>query len=257
MKQENAAEMRVPKVRDCSRLRTFIFADRGNFSIFATLLQTRKIDKIQYKIYETMGNKLQELTEKLYGEGLEKGRAEGERLVAEAKAEAARILSEAKSEAENIVKTAERKAEDVEKNTMTEISLAGKQAVAKIKSEIADMIIAKSTSDAVKGASLDAAFVKDMLLEVARNWNGRDAAKIELKALLPESRRAEFDAAFEHSAKELLAAGIEVGYSAGVKNGFKVGAKNGGYYISFSDESFDALLKEYLRDKVSEMLYKA
>ena len=44
-------------------------------------------------------NKLQELTQKLYNEGLEKGRSEADRLVAEAKAEAAKILAEAKAEA--------------------------------------------------------------------------------------------------------------------------------------------------------------
>lgn len=204
-----------------------------------------------------MGNKLQELTEKLYGEGLEKGRAEGERMVAEAKAEAARILDEARAEAASIVKEAQNKAEDIEKNTMTEISLAGKQAMARIKTEISDMIIAKTVSPAVKGATLDAAFVKEMLLDLARNWNGKDSSGSNLNAMLPESRRNEFSAAFEKSAKELLAAGIEVGYSKEVKSGFKIGAKGEGYYISFSDESFDALLKEYLRDKVSEMLYKA
>ena len=37
-----------------------------------------------------MENKLQELTKKLYDEGLEKGRAEADRLVGEAKNEAAR-----------------------------------------------------------------------------------------------------------------------------------------------------------------------
>ena len=58
-------------------------------------------------------------------------------------------------------------------------------------------------------------------------------------------------------ARELLAAGIEVGYSKEVKSGFKVGAKDGGYYISFSDADFDALLGEYLREKVSDMLFKA
>ena len=110
-----------------------------------------------------MANKLQELTEKLYGEGLEKGRAEGERMVAEAKAEAAKILAEAEAKAEAVVKAAQDKAEDIEKNTMTEIALAGKQAIAKIKAEIAEMIIAKSTSEAVKSATLDAAFVKDRL----------------------------------------------------------------------------------------------
>ena len=56
--------------------------------------------------------------------------------------------------------------------------------------------------------------------------------------------------------QKLAKAGIEVGYSKEVKTGFKLGEKNGGYYISFTDESFDALLKEYLREKVSNMLFK-
>ena len=43
--------------------------------------------------------KLKELTERLYGEGLEKGRVEADRLVAEAKDKAAAILAEAKAEA--------------------------------------------------------------------------------------------------------------------------------------------------------------
>ena len=59
------------------------------------------------------------------------------------------------------------------------------------------------------------------------------------------------------SAAALLKEGIEVGYSADVKSGFKVGEKNGGYYISFSDESFEALLGGYLREKVAGLIFKA
>ena len=77
-----------------------------------------------------------------------------------------------------------------------------------------------------------------------------------MQALLSEQQRAEFDAVMKKSAEELLKAGVEVGYSKDVKTGFKVGEKGGGYYISFTDESFDALLKEYLREKVANMLYK-
>lgn len=204
-----------------------------------------------------MENKLQQLTQKLYDEGLEKGRAEADRMVAEAKNEAARIVADARAQADEVLRQAQAKAEDVRKNTMTEISLAGREAVSKIKSEIATMIIAKSTSKGVKEAVLDPAFIKEMLLAVARNWNGRDSSKVELKALLPEAERERLDAAFKESVQELLAAGIEVGYSKEVQTGFKVGAKDGGYYISFSDEDFDALLKEYLREKVSRMLYNA
>ena len=200
-------------------------------------------------------NKLQELTQKLYNDGLEKGRSEAERLVAEAKEQAAKILADARAEAEAINKAAELRAEDVAKNAMTEITLAGRQAVSKIKTELAEAVIMKSTGEAVKAATMDAAFVKDMLLAVAQNWN-TNTADVSLKALLPEEKRAELDAAMQKSAAELLKAGVEVGYSKDVKTGFKLGEKNGGYYISFTDESFDALLKEYLREKVSNMLYK-
>ena len=182
-----------------------------------------------------MENKLQQLTQKLYDEGLEKGRAEAERLVAEAKTQAAAIVEEARNQAAGIVK----------------------QAVSKIKAELSGAIVARSISEGVKQSVADPAFLKEMLLAVARNWNGADAGKVELRALLPEAQRKEFDAAFAASVKELLAAGIEVGYSKDVKSGFKVAAKDGGYYISFSDADFDALLGEYLRDKVSELLFKA
>lgn len=203
-----------------------------------------------------MENKLQQLTQKLYDEGLEKGRAEAERLIAEAKAEAAKIVAEAHTEAGEIVRKSEAKSAEVEKNTLTEIALAGREAVARIKSEVAAAIVAKSAATGVKAAAMDSDFIKEILISVAKNWNGKDSSKVELKALLPESERTKLDAAFEKSTKELLAEGVEVGYSKEVKTGFKVGAKEGGYYISFSDEDFNALLGEYLREKVFQLLYK-
>ena len=137
----------------------------------------------------------------------------------------------------------------------TEGYKAGKQAVAKIKAEIETLIVAKSTSEGVKAANMDATFIRDMLLAVAKNWNNGD--KAELTALLPEAKKAELGKGIEAAAKALLAEGVEIGFSADVKNGFKVGEKQGGYYISFSDESFEALLSNYLRDKVSQLLFKA
>lgn len=200
-------------------------------------------------------NKLQELTQKLYNDGLEKGRSEAERLVADAKQQAAKILADAKAEADAVAKAAELRAEDIAKNAMTEIELAGRQAVSKIKTELVEAIVAKTTGEAVKAAVVDAAFIKDMLLAVAKNWNSA-SADVSLKALLAEDKRAELDAAMKGATEELLKAGVEVGYTKDVKSGFKVGEKGGSYYISFTDESFDALFKEYLREKVSNMLYK-
>lgn len=200
-------------------------------------------------------NKLQELTQKLYNEGLERGRAEAERLVAEAKESAAKIIAEAKAEAEAIAKAAEDRAEDIAKNAMADIALAGRQAMTKVKAELAEAVIMKTTGAAVKAATADSAFVKEMLLAMANNWTS-STVDVSLKALLPEEKRAELDAVMQASAAELAKAGIEVGYTKDIKTGFKLGEKNGGYYIAFTDESFDALFKEYLREKVSNILFK-
>ena len=53
-----------------------------------------------------MENKLQELTDKLYKEGLSKGKEEGEAILAKANEKAAEIIEEAKKQAESILKKA-------------------------------------------------------------------------------------------------------------------------------------------------------
>ncbi len=201
-------------------------------------------------------NKLEQLTQKLYEEGLSKGRSEGEKIVADAQAKAKKTLADAEEKAREIVRKASSEAEDLRKNTMTEISLAGREAVAKIKDEIAGLVVARSIEGGVKQAGLDTAFIKEMLLAVAANWNGTSHDKVALVALLPAAKQKELDAAFEKSVAELLKAGVEVGYSKDVRSGFRVGEKKGGYYIGFSDENFEALIGQYLREKVSKILFE-
>ena len=40
-----------------------------------------------------------------------------------------------------------------------------------------------------------------------------------------------------------------------MKSGFKVAPKDGGFYISFTDEDFNALLGEFLKEKIVKMLF--
>ena len=112
--------------------------------------------------------KLQELTEKLYEEGLSKGRAEAERLVAEAEQKAKALVEEAEQKAAAIVKAAEQKAAEIKKNNETEVALATRGAVAALKENIANLVVAKSTTEAVHAATIDPAFVKEMLLGIAK-----------------------------------------------------------------------------------------
>lgn len=50
-----------------------------------------------------MENKIQELTDKIYREGVEKGNEEAQKLIAKAQEEAKRIIEDARKEADSIV----------------------------------------------------------------------------------------------------------------------------------------------------------
>ncbi len=200
-------------------------------------------------------NKLQQLTDKLYQEGLESGRKESEALVSKAKTQAEDIIAQAQAQAAQIVAKANKEAEDARQNSLTEITLAGRQAMATIKTELESLIVTKTIAADVKAMAMDAKFLKDMMLALASQWSSTASGKVELVALLPAAKQAEFEKAFKSSVKELLAAGVEVGYSDKVTSGFRVSAKGEGYYLSFSEADFDSLMRQYLREKLSQMLF--
>ena len=56
-----------------------------------------------------MENKIQELTDKIYREGVEKGNAEAQRLVGAAQDEAKKIIADAQAQAEVILAEAKKK----------------------------------------------------------------------------------------------------------------------------------------------------
>ena len=99
-----------------------------------------------------MENKIQELTEKIYAEGVEKGKAEAERLVAEAQAKAEAIVKEAQAKADAIAAAAAKSAEELNANTRSELKLYGAQAVGAIKSE-ASTIITDTVEGCCQGCS--------------------------------------------------------------------------------------------------------
>ena len=77
-----------------------------------------------------MESKIQELTDKLFREGVEKGNEEAQRIVEKANGEAAGIVKNAQKEAEEIVAAAEKKAAELLNNTKKELGLYAGQTVA-------------------------------------------------------------------------------------------------------------------------------
>ena len=100
-----------------------------------------------------MDAKIQELTDKIYREGVEKGNEEAGRIIAQAKAEEQNILQSAREEAEEIVAQARKEAAEWKKNTVSELKMFASQAVEALKSEVTNLITGKVASENVKAAS--------------------------------------------------------------------------------------------------------
>lgn len=196
-----------------------------------------------------MNTKLQELTDKIFLEGVEKGNTEAKAIVAKAELEAADIIEKAKAEAAKIVADAEMKSAELSKNTQSELKLFAQQSVNALKTEIADLLCGTIVSDSVKAATSDKAFMQKTILTLVQEWVKSDSLTIEAK-----DAKALQDY-FMSNAKELLNKGVKISEANGIKADFAIISEKGGYKITFGDGEFIAYFKEFLRPKLIEMLF--
>lgn len=200
-----------------------------------------------------MQNKLQELTDRLYNEGLSKGKQEGEELLAKAKVQAEEIVAKAKAEAAQIVAAAQKEAEEIKTKTASDVKMAAGQSIAATKKDIETLIVSKMTEAEVKKALTSAEFVREVIKAVAEKFTTDGPA--DLAVVLPESLKKEVEPFVTKELAKTLGAGVEASFSKKVSGGFRIGPKEGGYFVSFTDETFNELISEYLRPATKKLLF--
>ena len=200
-----------------------------------------------------MQNKLQELTDKLYNEGLSKGKQEGEEVLAKAKVQADEIVAKAKAEAAAIVAAAAKEAEDLKTKVQGDLKMAAGQSIAATKKDIETLVVAKMTETEVKNALSSADFVKEVILAVAKGFNTDEA--VDLEVVLPEALKKDLEGFVSKELAKALKGGVEATFSKKIAGGFTIGPKDGGYFISFTEETFNALISEYLRPATKKILF--
>ena len=196
-----------------------------------------------------MNTKIQELTDKIYREGVEKGNEEAGRIIAEAQSQKQSMISEAEAEAKRIIAEAEKQASELKKNTEAELKLFAAQSVEALKSEVANLITGDVVSANVKAAMADKAFMQQVILTLAKSWASQEALTIQ---------NSEADALaryFESNAKALLNQGVKIEKVAGKSTSFTILPADGSYKVTFGEEEFVAFFKDFLRPQLVEMLF--
>ena len=200
-----------------------------------------------------MQNKLQELTDRLYNEGLSKGKQEGEELLAKAKVQADEMIAKAQAEAAQIVAAAQKQADEIKSKTASDIKMASTQSIAATKKDIETLVVGKITDEAVKKNLASADFIKEIIKAVAEKFTTE--GPVDLALVLPETLKKELEPFATKELAKILGAGVEASFSKKVSGGFKIGPKDGGYFVSFTEETFNQLISEYLRPATKKLLF--
>ena len=196
-----------------------------------------------------MNTKIQELTDKIYREGVEKGNEEAGRIIAEAQSQKQSMISEAEAEAKRIIAEAEKQASELKKNTEAELKLFAAQSVEALKSEVANLITGDVVSANVKAAMADKAFMQQGMLTLAKSWASQEALTIQSSEADALARY------FESNAKALLNQGVKIEKVAGKSTSFTILPADGSYKVTFGEEEFVAFFKDFLRPQLVEMLF--
>ena len=198
-------------------------------------------------------DKLQELTQKLYEEGLAKGKQDGEVLLQKAQSEAEGIVKQAQEEAEAILAKARKDAEDFKVKVEGDVKMAAQQAVQATRTDIENLVVSKVVDGTVDKALANEDYIKGIITAVAQKFSADEPADLSL--VLPESLKSALEPFVKNELGKLLGKGIDASFSKKVAGGFKIGPKDGGYFVSLTDDTFKDLIGSYLRPATKKLLF--
>ena len=198
-------------------------------------------------------DKLQELTQKLYEEGLAKGKQDGEALLQKAQSEAEGIVKQAQEEAEAILAKARKDAEDFKVKVEGDVKMAAQQAVQATRTDIENLVVSKVVDGTVDKALANEDYIKGIITAVAQKFSADEPADLSL--VLPENLKKALEPFVKNELGKLLCKGVDASFSKKVAGGFKIGPKDGGYFVSLTDETFKDLIGSYLRPATKKLLF--
>ncbi len=193
--------------------------------------------------------KIQELTEKLLREGVEKGQAEAQNIIAQAKQQAEQIIEEARRQAQDIEAAAQKKASETAANTRNELKMYTGQAMSALKSEITNVLTDGVVKEATAGLTASPDFLGQFAVALAEKWSSDEP--IVISSNQAESLKAYFAA----KAKALLDKGVTINKVNGKDTLLSIAPADGSYKVNFGEQEFEAYFKNFLRPQLVEMLF--
>lgn len=198
-----------------------------------------------------MDNKIQQLAEKIYKDGVEKANGQADQILSSAKAERDEIVESAKKEADSLIANAQAEVKAMKERAETEIKTSITNAREALKSEITNLLTNQSVVKGVEEAFNNPEVLQRVVLKMAETMIADGGNGVTISTEDAERLQSFFQA----NAASILEKGVTIDRVNGLKRAFEIAPKEGGYKINISPESFVEYFKDFLRPRMRELLY--
>ncbi|MBK7634381.1 MAG: hypothetical protein IPJ13_08890 [Saprospiraceae bacterium] len=191
-----------------------------------------------------MEDKIKNLTDKIYNEGVVKARDEAEKIMHEARHKADGLLADAQKQAEMIISKATSDAEEVSSNIREEIRHASNQAINIIKQKVGELITLSITDRPLKELVNDQQFILDTVKLMMDQW-GASGNRESITLVLPESLDKDAADVITKKIHEQFGNKINIALSHKMNSGFRISPEGSNYLISFTEKDFSSFFHSF------------
>lgn len=198
-----------------------------------------------------MDNKIQELAEKIYKDGVAKADAEAGQIVANAERSSKAMVEKAEEKAKAIIANATAEAEQIRKQSVTEVKNMVNGAEESLLLKITDLVNSKAVKAAVDETFAKPESLYQVVLEMAKQTLNDNAKGVEITTSDAEA----LESYIRSKAKEVLDNGVTIKEVAGKAANFDITPEGADYKINVSKEAFTKYFTEFMRPRMREILF--
>jgi len=193
--------------------------------------------------------RLDALVSRLHSEGVNKGKAEAEKILDDARLEAEQILRAARTEAEAKIKSAEAEATKLQQSATASVQQAARDTMLALTQNVRGLFtkaLRGQTGDVLN----DVDFLRELIMNLVRDWAEGKAVTV---AVSPEMGQ-KLLALAETGVASMLAEGVEIRLNRTITNGFRIRKEGDEVAYDVSEATVTESFSAYLNPQLTKLL---
>jgi V/A-type H+-transporting ATPase subunit E len=202
-----------------------------------------------------MADELQALLDRIDRDGIQRGEAEKEKIVAEAKIQAAAIVDEAQKKATKMVADAKAETEMMRQKSEEAMRQSGRQILLEVRNELQSRV--QGAVSSLLKVELHPNTVAEIIMTLCTNYLEKQGNEENLAVLVPAGQLEALASAVKAKLAENLRERVSLAPSKALANGFKLSFSGSDVLYDFSDEALTEAIAAHLSPTLGAILMKA